>query len=520
MTPHRALWNVDVWYTICEWARLIHDSENEGRRTLARLARVCKALHEPAVCVLWRELDSIFPIFLVLPSFVLRRENAEPSPQSTHEEFYDEYHLPANVPAHEWSRLRRYAAYVRSVTFRWRTYCPLSLTWGRMELSRQSWSSIQILFGDDPVFPNLEKLHWQIAEVDFEYGSLTHFLSPSLRSLDLNCQVASRFPVTQQYRDSWSAHLRQLMSEVSTRSPNISSLTFFYGGSLTPAQFFDPLALTPPPSLRALTIVGPTDKAITLSDLQILSTVPNLESLTFEQELEFDDSPAPGRPRRVTFPHLRHLQFASRCMPNNCMYTMFASTNLQTLCISAYRFLDASSLQHDCVVWALSFPSLIAFICRFTRTQPPGPDETLLYVSESISALFAPLLSMRNILTFSVNLADLCVPIDDRDLTTFSQSWPSLWSLSITASEACVANMPNFTIGLQGLLSLARNCPRLAVLHLETARIDPETFSEPASELTPTHRALRNLQVRDGLAPEAHRFLVENVFPSLSAFNS
>ena len=40
------------------------------RRTLARSARVCKAFHRPAVCVLWRRLEDLIPLFKVLPSFV------------------------------------------------------------------------------------------------------------------------------------------------------------------------------------------------------------------------------------------------------------------------------------------------------------------------------------------------------------------------------------------------------------------------------------------------------------------
>ncbi|OSC97990.1 hypothetical protein PYCCODRAFT_1037577 [Trametes coccinea BRFM310] len=519
MTSHRAFSHVDILCEVCEWVDCIPGTRYQTRRTLASLARVCKALHEPAVRLLWRELDSIFQIFLVLPSFVLRRENAEPSPLSTHEEFYNEYHLPADIPAHEWSRLRKYAAYVRAVTFKSRIYCPLYLTsWarGRMEMSHQSWSSIKNLFGDDSVFPNLQRLDWQIAEVDFQFDSLSHFLSPSLRTLVINCQVASRIPVRQEYRDTWSGHLRQLVSDVLRRSPQLAELTLYYGGSLTPAQFFNPLALTPPLSLRSLTIVGPTDKAVDLSDLRILAQIPHLESLTFRKDLEFDDSPTPGHPRcGVTFPHLRSLRFLSRYVATNARYHMLASASLQSLHISSYCFIDASSLQHDCVNWTRSFPSLAHFTCSFNRKEPSDPGATLWYVPHSIPALFAPILALRSIREFSINLANVCALVEDRDLAAFAESWPSLEVLALK-TWPYPHGVPESTVGLQGFLSLARGCPRLSMLNLDAVCIDTETLSQAALVSVPTQCTLRTLRVRGVLSPGVRLLLAEHMFPSLA----
>ena len=44
-----------------------------GRRSLSRLARTCRALSEPALEVLWKELDSIVPILGLFPATVLRK---------------------------------------------------------------------------------------------------------------------------------------------------------------------------------------------------------------------------------------------------------------------------------------------------------------------------------------------------------------------------------------------------------------------------------------------------------------
>jgi hypothetical protein len=44
-----------------------------GRRSLSRLARTCKAFSEPALNVLWRELDSLLPIIGLFPSKLMRK---------------------------------------------------------------------------------------------------------------------------------------------------------------------------------------------------------------------------------------------------------------------------------------------------------------------------------------------------------------------------------------------------------------------------------------------------------------
>ncbi|KAH9898160.1 hypothetical protein C8Q73DRAFT_663927 [Cubamyces lactineus] len=44
-----------------------------GRRSVSRLARTCKAFKEPALNVLWRDLDSLTPLLGLFPSTILRR---------------------------------------------------------------------------------------------------------------------------------------------------------------------------------------------------------------------------------------------------------------------------------------------------------------------------------------------------------------------------------------------------------------------------------------------------------------
>ena len=44
-----------------------------GKRSLSRLARTCRALSEPALNILWRDLDSLVPIIGLFPGQLLKK---------------------------------------------------------------------------------------------------------------------------------------------------------------------------------------------------------------------------------------------------------------------------------------------------------------------------------------------------------------------------------------------------------------------------------------------------------------
>ena len=74
MSVHPALVTSDVLIHIFE-ELLATDTLDEngcriGSQTLARLARVCVAFHEPSMRLLWRHLDSLHPLLSLLTSYV------------------------------------------------------------------------------------------------------------------------------------------------------------------------------------------------------------------------------------------------------------------------------------------------------------------------------------------------------------------------------------------------------------------------------------------------------------------
>jgi hypothetical protein len=51
---------------------IIQDTPN-GSRTVARLARTCKAFNGPSMDVLWSELDSFLPLIGLFPGYIMKR---------------------------------------------------------------------------------------------------------------------------------------------------------------------------------------------------------------------------------------------------------------------------------------------------------------------------------------------------------------------------------------------------------------------------------------------------------------
>ncbi|KAI0095121.1 hypothetical protein BDY19DRAFT_880298 [Irpex rosettiformis] len=76
-----------------------------GRKTLARLSRTCKAFKEPALDMLWRDLDSFVPLVSVFPNILMKRSR-KPS-----------MGLAKEPEADQWEKVLGYAERVRSITY-------------------------------------------------------------------------------------------------------------------------------------------------------------------------------------------------------------------------------------------------------------------------------------------------------------------------------------------------------------------------------------------------------------------
>ncbi|KAK0208845.1 hypothetical protein DFS33DRAFT_477646 [Desarmillaria ectypa] len=163
-----------------------------GRRSLSRLARTCKAMREPALNVLWRELDSLIPILGLFPSSLLKKTR-RPG-----------LGLAKNPTEDDWSKILKYGERVRRIAY-------------NEAINNVAASIFPIFEQYRPrtfILPNLQQLVWKIeSPAGLERCSL--FLNPELESISL--EIGTRFPELNHFLADMSS--RTKLKEFSFISP-------------------------------------------------------------------------------------------------------------------------------------------------------------------------------------------------------------------------------------------------------------------------------------------------------------
>ncbi|KAF9527762.1 hypothetical protein CPB83DRAFT_855589 [Crepidotus variabilis] len=140
-----------------------------GKRSLSRLARTCKAFTEPALDVLWRELDSIVPIVGLFPGHLLKKTRRPGLGFS-------------QAPKDEdWQTIINYSQRIRKITY-------------DENASNVSPAIFPILDECRPmlyILPQLQELTWKV-ETHAALERCTIFLNPSLQSINL--EVGAKLP--------------------------------------------------------------------------------------------------------------------------------------------------------------------------------------------------------------------------------------------------------------------------------------------------------------------------------------
>ncbi|EGO04342.1 hypothetical protein SERLA73DRAFT_82352 [Serpula lacrymans var. lacrymans S7.3] len=146
----------------------ILDSSN-GRRSLSRLARTCRAICDPALSILWRELDSILPLISLFPNHLMKRSRRPGLGLAKAPTVYD------------WTKLLAYGERVLRITY---TENPSNMA-----------SSVFTTFSENRpqtyILPHLQQLVWKV-ETQAGLDRCLLFLNPELQSLVL--EVGTKLP--------------------------------------------------------------------------------------------------------------------------------------------------------------------------------------------------------------------------------------------------------------------------------------------------------------------------------------
>ncbi|KAH9887322.1 hypothetical protein C8Q73DRAFT_260760 [Cubamyces lactineus] len=452
---HRALTCIDIldevfiWFDLANFFNAFNCVDDDRTRALARSARVCKAFFQPAIRVLWRRLENAVVIFHTLPSLLQVSEDKQTRGGLPH----PEYHLPEDVPAAEWDRLSVYAIHVETLN------ASEEPSLRREEMTHDSWRTLRARFDDKPIFPNLRDLFWLIDDDGPE--RIIPFLSPTIEWLSIRCSTPS-WEYTPDRAREWQRYLTVLIDEVSTCIPGLRQLSFSVCYHLSPSFVTTPLSNANFAGLSKLDMYS-TDP-LQPSDLVALSRITSLESL----ELSVVDCPT-GLLHPAHFDNLRRLRIGRQSAADRIL-DLFTAPSLQRLDVHNFRIEDTSDLRRMCTAWARSFPALQELVCMLDEHDVAGLETC------SISSLVAPLCSLHGLRMLCVWLDSLPITIDDDDLSTFAEAWPSLETLIIQGNADLAAEY--YVAGLGGLVALTEKCPRLRDLRLSRVRVRSEDVAQ------------------------------------------
>ncbi|THH28300.1 hypothetical protein EUX98_g5884, partial [Antrodiella citrinella] len=283
-----------------------------GRRTLSRLARTCKAFKEPALNVLWRDLDSFVPLLSLFPNGLMKRAR-RPG-----------LGLARNPDPADWDRLLAYGERVRSIAY--------SEAHGNVTPTIfpvfEEYQTKQSRF----ILPNLTALTWKADTPAWLEKSIA-FMNPGLQSLTIEMGQKS---------SKMSDFMDHVMAKTSLASFSFTlhnNLPDNFVEIMQPHNRFEKLALMAPgalaarvgkwtsgmPFLRSLSldlsnrtttaVEGFFDDISPGSGYSTPSSVGGTDSGIFSgDELDFSDIRKSAvrltndGPRRGAFAHLQHIQ--------------------------------------------------------------------------------------------------------------------------------------------------------------------------------------------------------------------
>ncbi|KIJ21935.1 hypothetical protein PAXINDRAFT_65363 [Paxillus involutus ATCC 200175] len=193
-----------------------------GRRSVSRLARTCRAMCEPALDVLWRELDSLLPLISLFPNSLMKRAR-RPG-----------LGLAKAPNAEDWDRILAYGERVRRIAY--------------IETSPSVSPSVFTIIAENRpvpyILPHLQTLIWRAdTAAGLERSML--FLNPELQSLIL--EVGTKIPQLGAYLVNACSHTQ--LTTFSFTSP--TSLPDTFTDLVRSQNTLEKLALVAPGALSS-----------------------------------------------------------------------------------------------------------------------------------------------------------------------------------------------------------------------------------------------------------------------------
>ncbi|KAJ6491968.1 hypothetical protein C8R45DRAFT_1212846 [Mycena sanguinolenta] len=458
---HHCLSILELVENVCEHL----EGVDQGRRTLAALARTCKSFHGPALNCLWAvQRDGMVNLMRCMPPDLFEFKD------------HGEIRLLRPILAADWERPLVHMRRIR------RLHCLVPMP-----------AAVFALCGSLPgdtgsLFPKLTFLHWSHSWRNGDSPSIEIFLSPKLTSLSISARLSET-----------------MLSAIPRTCPALKNLDMY--GIYHDINFDHPSALSS--CLRDLTSLESVEIVIPdLAALKHLSQLSGLASLTagLPPNLPLPSIPLPFVALKtlvIRYDIEQVIRFLQRCSGVHLEYIIIELDPCPTTAAIARLH---TALREGC-----SHTSLLSLAIDIEDDPPDLGDDAHGGIDiQSFRVLFC----FVNITSISVT-SRIGFNIDDQGLKELALAWPQIGELRLQLEpyDTDIRLHPLFS--LRCLSMLAEHCRVLTVLEIT---LDATVIPEPDMNIR-RQSALRNFDV--GKSPIASPTLpvtrvISALFPSLS----
>ncbi|KAI0333317.1 hypothetical protein GY45DRAFT_1432545 [Cubamyces sp. BRFM 1775] len=438
----------------------------EGYKTLARLARVCKAFTNSALAVLWRDLHSVEVLLKVLPCLE-RDADAQ-------------YTITNDIPSAQWDRFKYYAGYVRALHQR------ASLQ--GLNVQRIVWTILKQRCCGRPLLPNLRTLEMHNVDVH-DPVCLNLLLSPSLRTVVLSFgRGSTRYGPLQPLipAGSTSPLFEVIIQLIASALPCLTYLRVLDLPGSLPSSCME--YLTPLHQLHRLDLGN--DTAVGYPVLQCFARFPSLRVLNVAVVLQEED-----RKQQLDldqgFSVLEVLQLNGqvddlRAVIQACSFPALRSISLAICAVDSVDVLTGFLAGiYGRMPLSMSVVDLTASMCHGLTPI-------------SLATMVEPVLSWGDVTTFKVKTANYVPILDNDTLRRIADAWPNLADFELCTTKTDThyeIKRPKTHVTMTGLVDLAKRCSRLRSLVIPALDIATLPAIRDVPQLN--RRDLSHLYIKD-----------------------
>ncbi|KAM5530051.1 hypothetical protein V8D89_016283 [Ganoderma adspersum] len=421
------------------WTRSQHDRHDR----LARCATVCHGFHESAIRIIWRKLDSFFPLWhLLAPPNAKRPSVTKEEPHYVHQVISARLYDNPTV----WERFLWHTTHVRHIAHFAHRSDPSETNAAQLLLIQ----AVLLKNGGETVLPLLRSIHWKAkASTD---SSLSSFFTPTLRSATLH--LASG-PGDEEAR-------ALLLHRLQESSPYLEKIEIGdkYGiGKDLAAEPQLVRELLSFDRLRELRVHCGLPGPATFLDL---ISKPNLTALGVRNV----SGPfgAPSSPILV-----RDLLELSIEGPGPTLVGLFNLVRLEALESATIEIEDSHGLEQDtddvlkAFYGALPSPSTLRSLTLRTRGWRSDRNSNAI----SLRDLLRPVLPLREIRSFKYDSHALLPRIAAVDIAALAEAWPKLERLVLDAPPPSAWD----AFPLDALRYIHAHCTHLRELETQSVRL-------------------------------------------------